>query len=73
MARAVDRRQWNHTAAVLAMLVNTRAFGKGKQARPEQFHPYLKGKSGGAAGGMRLTKDTLKFLAIAMGATGIDK
>jgi hypothetical protein len=35
--------QWNHTAYVLAMLVNTAANKKrGTRARPADFHPFMR-------------------------------
>lgn len=70
MARARDKQQWNHTASLIAGLFNSRPFAKGARARPEQFHPYLCGKAGPRRG-MALTKDTLKYLALAMGAEGV--
>jgi hypothetical protein len=71
MARGRDRQQWNHTASLIAALFNSRPLSKGgARAKPEQFHPYLRGKSSPAKG-TRLTKHTLKFLALAMGAEGV--
>lgn len=70
MARGKDKQQWNHTSALIATLFNTRAFGKGPPARAEQFHPYLKGQRRGGRG-IPLTKHTLKYLAMAMGAEGV--
>jgi len=70
MARAKDKQQWNHTSTILATLFNTRAFRKGPAVKPQQLHPYLRGKHTGRTG-MPLTKHTLIFLAMAMGAEGV--
>lgn len=68
MARARDRQMWNHTSVLLAMLWNTRLARKGSRpARPEQFHPYLRGRGAGG-GGIPLTRGTIDAFATALGA-----
>jgi hypothetical protein len=68
MARARDRQMWNHTSALLAIVWNTRLARKGSRpARPEQFHPYLRGR-GSTGGGVPLTRGTLQSFATALGA-----
>lgn len=67
MARAADRRQWNHTAAVLALMANAWLRKKGQRpAKAEEFHPYLRARRRGFA----LNKPMLSHLARALGAQG---
>jgi hypothetical protein len=48
MAKARDRTDWNHTASILAMLVNSNPWRKGDAALPSDFNLYApKRKSGG--------------------------
>jgi hypothetical protein len=70
MAEARDKQRWNHTSAILAAIFNARPFRKGPPVKPQQFHPYLHNKVSNCKG-TRLTKHTLKFLALAMGAEGL--
>lgn len=43
MAEAKQREAWNHTAALLALMVNlTRNPKKSKPAKPEDFNPFIK-------------------------------
>ncbi len=49
MAEAKNRRQWDHTAGILAMLANVnRASKESPIYYPAQFHPYerIKGDTG---------------------------
>jgi hypothetical protein len=52
---------------LIAALFNANPFRKGRAARSEQFHPYLR-REARQTKGLALTKHTLKFLAMAMGA-----
>ena len=72
MATARDKQQWNHTANLIAAIVNARPFAKGRPVKADQFRPYLR-KRGSGGRGIPVTKDTLKFLAIAMNAEGAPK
>lgn len=62
MAEGADRYQWNYTATVLAMMVNSNPHRKkgSPAAKPADFHPYESGNS--ARGGTRLTKGNIGIL-----------
>lgn len=40
MAEGKSRQQWAHTSEILAMLINTRAFGGKKWFAAEEFNPH---------------------------------
>lgn len=42
MADGARVEAWNHTASIVATLINTRAFRKGAAVSPAQMHPYAK-------------------------------
>lgn len=59
MAKARQSESWNHTASILAMLVNVNRDSKrSRPAKPSEFHP-LHGRRGG---GIPLDKGNLKIL-----------
>lgn len=61
MAEARSRREWNHTSAILAMLVNVNRGKKGRRAKPSDFNPHMRrgGLSGSPKpkGNIRILKD----------------
>jgi hypothetical protein len=62
MATGRDRTQWNHTAPLIATLVNGLLKKKGQRpARFEEYHPYLRRRRG-----MRLTKQNFHLFAQAV-------
>lgn len=59
MARARQSESWNHTASILAMLVNVNRDSKrSRPAKPSEFHPL----HGRRSSGIPLTKGNLKVL-----------
>ncbi len=65
MAEGKSRDQWNHTAAMLAHLVNVQPFRRkgAKLAKPTDFHPFARRRSGRhtPVSVDRLTDEMVKF------------
>jgi hypothetical protein len=66
MVDAKRRDEWNHTASLMALMVNiNRDPKKGRAVKPDDFHPFSgKQKSGGK--GIPLTKSALHALVAGM-------
>lgn len=57
-----DRRQWNHTSAVICAIVNANPFRKGRAAKPDEFNPYSDSGAGPAKQQHRITADNIGML-----------
>jgi len=60
MAESLRDEQWNHTAAVLAMVHNVNCIRSRDLRSADDFHPYKRPVEWG--GGNVITPDNLKYL-----------
>lgn len=70
MTHARRSEAWDHTAQVLAMLDNTRAFRKGASAKPQDYHPFARELRQARPRIVLPAKQSIDILAAVFGVTG---